>query len=84
MNDSHDFNKVIFNFSLYELSDFEKSISCKDLNFSVKPKPIEYSEFLLPLELLFRDVKQEYLCSEDLSLTKTKLLDKALFSHEFL
>ena len=59
-----------------------KSVLCKDLNFSVKPKSIEYSEFLLPFELLFRDVKQENLCSEDLSLMKTGLLDTALSSYE--
>ena len=33
INDSHDPNKVILNFSSYELSDFEKSVLCKGLNF---------------------------------------------------
>ena len=41
--DSHDPNNVIFNFSSYELSDVEKSVLCKGLTFSVKPKSIEYS-----------------------------------------
>ena len=82
INDSHDPNKVIFNFSSYELSDVEKSVLCKGLNFSVKPKSIEYSEFLLPFELLFRDVKQENLCSEDFSLMKARLLDTALPPYE--
>ena len=71
-----------FRFSFYQLSDVEKSVLCKDLNFSVKSKSIEYSEFLLPFELLFRDVKQENLCSEDLSLMKATLLDTALSAHE--
>lgn len=52
------------------------------LNFSVKPKSVEYSEFSLPFELLFQDVKQEKFCSEDLSLTKARLLDAALSSYE--
>ena len=82
INDNHDPNKVIFNFSSYELSDVEKSVLCKGLNFSVKPKSIEYSEFLLAFELLFRDVKQENLHSEDLSLIKARLLDTALSSYE--
>ena len=73
---------MIFNFSSYELSDVEKSVLCKGLNFSVKPKSIEYSEFLLPFELLFRDVKQENLCIEYLSLRKAGLLDTALSSYE--
>ena len=41
INDSHYHNKVIFNFSSYELSDVEKSVLCKSLNFSVKPESIE-------------------------------------------
>ena len=84
INDSHDPNKVIFNFSSDELSDVEKSVLCKGLNFSVKPKSIEYSEFLLPFALLFRDVKQENLCNEDLSLMKARLLDTDLSSYESL
>ena len=48
------------------------------LIFLVKPKSIKYSEFLLPFELLLQDVKQENLCSEDLYLTKARLLDTAL------
>ena len=82
INDSHDPDKVIFNFSSYELSDVEKSVLCKGLNFSVKPKFIKYSEFLRPFELLFRDVKQENFCSEDLSLMKARLRDTALSSYE--
>ena len=84
INDTHDPNKVIFNFSSDELSDVEKSLLCKGLNFSVKPKSIEYSEFLLPFALLFRDVKQKNLCNEDLSLIKAGLLDTALSSYESL
>ena len=80
INDNHNPNKVIFNFTSYELNDVEKRL--KGLNFSVKPKSIEYSEFLLPFELLFRDVKQENLHSEDLSLIKARLLDTALSSYE--
>ena len=82
INDSHDPNKVIYNFSSYELSGVEKSILRKGINFSVKPKSIECSEFLLPFELLFRDVKQENLHSEDLSLIKARLLDTALSSYK--
>ena len=82
INDSHHPNKVIFDFASYELSDVEKSVLCKGLNFSVKPKSIEYLELLLSFELLFRDVKQENLCSEDLSLMKAKLLNTAFFSYE--
>ena len=81
-SDSHNPDRVIFNFSSYELTDDEKNVLCKDLNFSVKPGLIEYSEFLLPFELLFRDIEREDLCNEDMSLIKTRLLDTALTSYQ--
>ena len=51
-------------------------------NFSVKPNPNGYSKFLLHFELLFRDVKQENLCSDNLSLLKARLLDTVLSSYK--
>ena len=48
--------KVIFNFSSYNLSDHEKIVLCKGLSFAIPPKTIEYSEFLVPFEMLFRDI----------------------------
>ena len=56
-SDSHNPDRVIFNFSSYKLTDDEKNVLCKGLNFSVKPGLIEYSEFLLPFELLFCNVR---------------------------
>ena len=70
---------MIFKFSFYELSDAEKSVLFMGLNFSVERKSIEYSEFLLSLKFLFRDVKQVHLSSEDLSLMKARLLDTNFF-----
>ena len=60
----------------------EKNILCKGLNFSVKTGLIEYSQFLLPFELLFCDIKGEDLCNEDMSLIKARLLDTALTSYQ--
>ena len=81
-SDSHNPDRVIFNFSSYKLTDDEKNVLCKDLNFSVKPGLIEYSELLLPFELLFCDIKQEDLCNENMSSIKPKLLDTALTSYQ--
>ena len=55
---------------------------CKVLNFSVKLGLIEYSEFLLPFELLFHDKKSEKFCDEDMALLKTRLLDTAVTSYQ--
>ena len=64
-SDGHNPDRVIFFFFLYELSADEKNILCKDLHFSVKLGLIEYSEFLLPFELLFCNIKRNDLCDED-------------------
>ena len=81
-SDSHNPDRVIFNFSSYKLTDDGKNVLCKGLNFSVKPGLIEYSEFLLPFELLFRDIKREGLCNKDMSVIKARLLDTALTSYQ--
>ena len=44
----------------------------------VRPGFIEYSEFLIPFELLFREIKPLDLCDEDMPLIKVRLLDTAL------
>ena len=49
-------DKVIFNFSSSGLNDHEKYVLCKGLNFALSPEAIEYSEFLLPLEMLFSEI----------------------------
>ena len=79
-SDSRYPERVIFNFPSYELTDDEKNGLRKGYNFSVKPGSIEYSEFLLLFELLFRDIKRKDLCNEGMSLIKAKLLDAALTS----
>ena len=81
-SESHIPDRVIFNFSSYKLTDDEKNLLCKGLNFSVKPGLIDYSEFLLPFELLFRDIKREDLSNENMSAIKTRLLETALTSYQ--
>ena len=68
-------------FSL-SLTDNEKNVLCKGLNFSAKAGLIEYSEFLPPFELLFCSIKREDLCNKDMSLIKAKLLNTALTSYQ--
>lgn len=51
---------------------------CKDLNLSLKFELIQYSEFLISLELAFNGLSKE-LCNELISLNKAKLLYRTLF-----
>ena len=48
----------------------------------VRPGFIEYSEFLIPFELLFREIKPLDLCDEDMPLIKVRLLDTALILYQ--
>ena len=73
---------MIFNFSSNDLTDQEKNVLYKRLNFSVKPGLIECSELLLPFELLICVIKTEDLYDNDMSLTETRLLDAALTSYQ--
>ena len=76
---SHNPEKVIFNFSSHELSDDEKLLLCKGLNFSI-PKRLDYADHFLPFELLFRDINKNEMPNEDREFIKTRLKDPAFTS----
>ena len=54
---SHDPDKVIANYSSYKLSNNEKKLLFKGLNFAVPPQKLNYADYLAPYELMLRDVK---------------------------
>ena len=72
---------VIFNFSSYVLSDNDKSLLSKGLNFSLPNKKVEISEYLCPFELLYREVSDFSKDSSDKELLKSKLKELSLCSH---
>ena len=73
--------KVIFNFSKYVLSDCEKSLLTKGLNFSIPCKKLDYADYLVQFELFFRDIRNlDILSNEDLDFVKTKTKEAALSS----
>ena len=73
-------DKVIFNFSSYNLNDHEKLVLCKGLNFAIPPKAIEYSEFLLPFEMLFREITSLDIGDFNKECVKSRLRDSAYSS----
>ena len=76
---SHDPDKVIANYSSYDLSDNEKNLLVKGLNFAVPPRKLNYADYLAAYELMFRDVKN--LPVEDNILERIKVdLRKICFS----
>ena len=77
-------NKVIYNFLDYHLTDSDKSLLIRGLNFAIPPKKIEYSKFLLPFKLLFCGIKSKNEYSVDLAVIKACLRDRAFtFSLSF-
>ena len=63
--------KVIFNFSKYVLSDCEKSLLTKGLNFSIPCKKLDCADYLVQFELFFRDIRNfDILSNEELDFVK--------------
>ena len=77
----NDPEKVIFNFSKYVLSDIEKRLLAKGLNFCFPPKQPRYGDYLVYFELFYRNIRNlEILSNEDLDFAKTKNKETALSS----
>ena len=53
---SHDPENILFNFSSHQLTEHEKFLLSRGLNFAIPPKNLNYADYLLPLKLLFRDI----------------------------
>ena len=57
---SHNPDKVITNYSSYNLSDNEKKLLVKGLNFAVPPQKLNYADHLEPYELIL-EMSKTYL-----------------------
>lgn len=78
-----DYSKVIHNFSSVELSDFDKLVLGKGLNFAISPKKLNYADYCLNFEILFRDImKLDMNNNANEDFIKTKLKEAALSSFE--
>ena len=62
-------------FSKYELSDAEKKLLAKGLNFCLTLSQLNYADYLVYFELFYRNIGDlEVLSNEDLDFVKTKIL----------
>ena len=78
----HDPSKAIFNISKYELSDCEKGLLAKGLNFSIPSKYLDYADYLVNFELFDRNIGNlGILSNEDLDFVKTRAKEVALSSY---
>ena len=78
--DHHDPDKVIYNFSSHHLTNEEKSLLCKGLNFSLPSRGMGYGDYMVPFELFYRDIKDFAHTPDDLLHVKSKLLNIAFSS----
>ena len=73
--------KVIFNFSKVSLTEAEKSLLVKGLSFSLPPKLLSYSDYLINFELFYRSIDNLKIISGDnLDFIKNRIKDTALTS----
>ena len=79
---SHDPHKVIFNFSDHVLNNTEKSLLSKRLDFARLPKNINYTDFMLPFELLYRDVDYLKVSNLDKEFINSKPRDSVFSSYK--
>ena len=70
-------DKVIFNFSSYNVNDHEKTVFCKDFSFAIPPKAIGYLEFLRSYEMLFREITSLDIIDFNKACIKSRLRDSA-------
>ena len=78
----HDLEKVIYNFSSYNLTQTETSLLLKGLNFPLPPQKLKFKNHLLSFELLYRDVMNDEKKDDDDALMhlKSKIKDVGLSS----
>ena len=79
---SHNPDKIIINHSSYHLSDIEKTVLAKGLNFALPPKKLNYADYLTPYELLFRDIKELSVDDSILERVKVDMKKICLFLFE--
>ena len=58
----------------------KKIVLCKGLSFAIPPKTTEYSEFLVPFEVLFRDINSSEVSNLNKECVKSRLRDSAYTS----
>ena len=67
---------IIFNFSKMSLTEAEKSLLVKGLSFSLPPKQLSYSDYLISFELFYRSIDNLKILSRDnLDFIKTRIED---------
>ena len=76
----HDLDKVIFNYSLYKLSDLEKRLLAKGLNYALPPIKLNYGDYMTSFELFYREIRKLPIEDHELEKVKTEVKKEAYSS----
>ena len=68
------------NYSSHILTENEKDLLSKGLNFTIRHKALKYADYLLPFELLYRDKHNLDITNEKKEVLKTRMKDCAFSS----
>ena len=79
---AHDPDKFIFNYWSHKLSDIEKKLLVRGLNFALPPVKLKYGEYLTPFELLFWDVAKLPVLDNILERLKVEIKGEAFSSYD--
>ena len=79
---TYDPDKVMFNYSSHKLSNVEKNVLAKGLNFALPPVKLNYGDYLTPFELLFRDVTKLSVPENILERLKVEIKREAFSSYD--
>ena len=78
----HDPDKVIFNYSSYKLSDLEKRLLAKGLNYALPPIKLNYGDYMTPFELFYREIRKLPIEDHELEKLKTEIKKEAYSSFD--
>ena len=78
----HDPDKVIFNYSSYKLSDLEKRLLAKGLNYALPPIKLNYGDYMTPFELFYREIRKLPIEDHELEKVKTEIKKEAYSSFD--
>ena len=67
----HGPDKVIFNYSSYKLSDLEKRLLAKGLNYTLPPIKLDYDNYMASFELFHREIRKLPIEVHELEKVKT-------------
>ena len=72
----------VFNYSSYELSDLEKRLLAKGLNYALPPVKLNYGDYMTLFELFYCEIQKLLIEDHELEKVRTKIKKEAYSSFD--